>query len=1119
MAGSIEGIIPSTILSAIPDRNPEPPDPLKLWRRRTQRANASATIGRSPIMFQTHLDTGSVRHSYINEDLAAALRLPRTQLEHPANVTLPDGTPMEFHSVCMAVPLHIYHHDSVVYANLLPLPNCPVDIIVGLDTLPPQTIGNILQEIFDEQDQSAMLASMVSDDHSDMPDEDDLQSFPEMSSVSSDDEVELPTCVATPELAAVVSEYPDLFPKRLRREEALVSKMRVEYEPLSESKRPKSRNGPVRLQPRLYNREIDRQLDIMLADEVIETTNAAEYSQVLLVRKADGSLRFCVDYRQVNERTVPQRWPVPNIHELIRNLQGNTVFGTLDLSQGYWQVALDREEDREKTAFITSRGMYRFRRVPFGLRNAPAHFQKVMADEVLRGLAPHICMVYVDDIIVFGKTMAEFVANLRTVFDRLRKHRISLKAAKCKLGLKEVEYCGHIVNGAGMRMSDGRKEAFRAIPLPPTITRLRSFLGVGNYFHPFIKNFATLAAPLFQLTAGNQKKQAPVQWTKEGEDAFFALRNAVADTPMLFHLVEDPNCKVHVFTDASATALGGMIAQEVDGNLRPICFLSRKFTASQRNYSTTDREMLAVWYVLKKARVLLAGRHFIVHCDHKALESLKESQSQRVERMRLGLQEFDYEVAYIRGEENIAADAMSRLDEGPMECLASIIAAEPQERGETTKAARWRILKNYHGGMFAHNGRDAMLAQLALDGYDWKGMREDISTFIAACPSCQLRKTPAALRGTTFSLDTNQPNGRWDADTIGPLKPDLLGYQFVLVVVDVYTRRVHLRALQSTKGKECSLHLEQLFCDFGCPAMFHSDNASQFVNQEVKELLAKWGVQEDHTASHNSLDNAIAERAILEVREKLGASIREMDPDSWSSQIPLTQWNLNQRPIPVLGGVSAADLTFGRLNSLGAPQVRARQMELQDAVMLHRNAEHLNKETARLESNRERDNKARERAASVLQPGTRVLVQNFERRKASTTHDLFCNPSTVVAVRGNKVDVTNEVTGRTTTQFIGHLKPTNSPTEDNITNSPSEETLTNDVKGSDQPIHLITRIVNHEPKSSRSLADFRKVEVEAAVGAKRRWFPLTTPGLASLDAVKRYARGSADFTKILESMK
>lgn len=264
----------------------------------------------------------------------------------------------------------------------------------------------------------------------------------------------------------------------------------------------------------------------------------------------------------------------------------------------------------------------------------------------------------------------------------------------------------------------------------------------------------------------------------------------------------------------------------------------------------------------------------------------------------------------------------------------------------------------------------------------------------------------------------------------------------------------------------------------------------------------------------------------MEVREKLGARIRELEPEAWSTDIPITQWNMNQRPISVLGGVSAADFLFGRLNSLNAPQVRAQQMELQDSVMLHRTAEHLQREAHRVEQNRDHDERARARAAATLHPGTRVLVQNTDRRKASVTHDLFANPSTVTEVNGNKVVVRNDTTGRFSTQFIGHLKIINSPREDDsVPQSPSEDgTMDTDVEGPDQPtaqqdIHLITRIVNHEPKSSRSLADYRQVEVEATVGSKRRWFPITTPGLADLDAVKRYARGSADFTRILESMK
>ena len=270
-----------------------------------------------------------------------------------------------------------------------------------------------------------------------------------------------------------------------------------------------------------------------------------------MVKKKDGALRFCVDFRQVNTATVKDAQPLPRIDDLLDSLQGARWFSTLDLKSGYWQVPI-READKQKTAFRTSGGrLFEFNKVPFGLTNAPATFSRLM-DRVLDGLAWSTCLYYLDDVIVFSTTWEEHLRRLRQVFQRLRDANLKLSPGKCHLAQGEVTYLGHRVNHEGLQPDPGLLSAIKDIPAPQTVTQVRSFLGLASYYRRFVKGFATIAAPLHALT----QKGTPFHWTSKCQEAFQTLKDSLTSSPTTaFPNFEAP---FRLYTDASSVGLGAI---------------------------------------------------------------------------------------------------------------------------------------------------------------------------------------------------------------------------------------------------------------------------------------------------------------------------------------------------------------------------------------------------------------------------------------------------------------------------------------------------------------------------------------------------------------------------------
>lgn len=413
--------------------------------------------------------------------------------------------------------------------------------------------------------------------------------------------------------------------------------------------------------PYVHKAEIQDQISKMLKQNIIRPSYSPWSSPIWIVpKKADASgkrkWRLVVDYRKLNDKTIDDRYPLPNITEILDKLGRCMYFTTLDLASGFHQVEVARQ-DIKKTAFNVENGHYEFTRMPFGLKNAPATFQRVM-DNVLQELQNKICLVYMDDIIVYSTSLIEHTQNLKQVFDALRKANLKIQMDKSQFFKKEVTFLGHIVTQQGIKPNPEKIAAVQRFSIPKTPKQIKEFLGILGYYRKFIKDFSKLTKPMTSKLKKNEK--IDINDPKYVE-CFNICKDILTTEPILAY--PDFSKQFILTTDASKYAIGAVLSQIQNGSEHPICYASRTLNDHEINYSTIEQELLAIVFGTKYFRPYLFGRKFKIVTDHKPLNwimSLKEPNSKLV-RWRLKLEEFDYTIEHKAGKMNGNADALSRL--------------------------------------------------------------------------------------------------------------------------------------------------------------------------------------------------------------------------------------------------------------------------------------------------------------------------------------------------------------------------------------------------------------------------------------------------------------------------
>lgn len=604
----------------------------------------------------------------------------------------------------------------------------------------------------------------------------------------------------------------------------------------------------------------------MLTQGIIQPSNSPFSSPVLLVKKKDGSWRFCTDYRALNTITVKDSFPIPTVDELLDELYGAQYFSKLDLRSGYHQI-LVKPEDRFKTAFRTHQGLYEWLVMPFGLSNAPATFQSLM-NHVFQAQLRKSVLVFFDDILIYSPSWSAHLSHLEEVLQLMRSHSLFAKMSKCCFGFTEVDYLGHTISNKGVQMDKSKIQAVLDWLPPTNLKQLRGFLGLSGYYRRFVRHYATIAAPLTELL----KKDA-FQWTSQATDAFQALKHAITVAPVL--ALPDFTKPFILETDASGTGIGAILSQDK----HPIAYFSKKLNPLMQKKSAYVRELYVVTEAMAKFRHYLLGNHFIIRTDQKSLKALTDQNIQTPEQQKwlhkfLG---FDFSIEYKPGKDNTAADALSRSFfalSGPINPLLPLITVAVNEdphfstikqqcmQGTYTEPffhvqqgiLFWKnrvmvpprphliqaILEEFHSSMLGGHAGIARTKARITSQFTWPSMTKDIRRFVSQCLVCQQAKSStSAPAGLLQPLPI--PAQVWEdlsMDFIIGL-PHSNGFTVIMVVVDRLSKYSHFTPLKAdfTSLKVAESFLHNVVKLHGFPRSLVSDRDKVFTSAFWQQLF------------------------------------------------------------------------------------------------------------------------------------------------------------------------------------------------------------------------------------------------------------------------------------------
>jgi hypothetical protein len=760
----------------------------------------------------------------------------------------------------------------------------------------------------------------------------------------------------------VVQEYRDVFPEALPA--GLPPSREVDHKiELIPGSTPPSR--PTMRMSNAELLELKSQLEELTRSGFIQPSKSPFGAPVLFVKKKDGTMRMCIDYRALNNITIKNSYPLPLVDELFDRLHGAKYFSKIDLRSGYHQIRIVTE-DVPKTAFRTRYGHFEFLVLPFGLTNAPATFMHLM-HQTFRDHLDEFVIVFLDDILIYSKSLSEHEQHVREVLGILREKKLFAKESKCELFKEEVEFLGHHVGGSGIRMMESKVKAIQEWPTPTKATHVRSFIGTAGYYRKFIRDFSKITSPLTDLTKDN----VPFQWTSMHEEAFRKLKSMMVEAPIL--ILPDPSLPYVVNTDASGYAIGAVLQQDQGRGLQPIAFLSKKMLDAETRYPVHEQELLAIIHSLGTWRHYLHGSKFkiVVKTDHKSLQHLKTQPvlSSRQSRWLDTIAEFNFDIEYIEGKTNVVADGLSRrhdlqsVVQNSSETTAAVVPSrritamtalhadifEASQRDAEYKrllkkkshelkkldltvaggllfhkkdrlyipndaSLRTRLLHECHDAPTSgHLGKDKTIDQVKRKFY-WPRMDDEIHKYVTSCDSCQ-RNKPSNQSKIGLLQPLPIPDRPWQQvslDLITQLPKSSAGNDAIVVFVDKLTKMVHYVATTTnvTAPQLSQLFMREVCRLHGVPESILSDRDPRFTAHFWRALWAQLGTKLAMSTAYHPQTDGQTERANRTLEEMLRnyVSWRQTDWDQHLSALEMAYNNAKQAST----GFSPYYLNYGR---------------------------------------------------------------------------------------------------------------------------------------------------------------------------------------------------------------
>ena len=744
--------------------------------------------------------------------------------------------------------------------------------------------------------------------------------------------------------------------------------------------------------PFVLKKKVETELDRLQELGIISPVQYSKWAApVVPVIKQDGSVRLCGDFKvTINQVLRVESYPLPRVDELFANLAKGKYFSKLDLSQAYLQLPL-APKSREFVTINTSKGLFQYNRLPFGVSSAPAIFQRCM-ETLLQGCQG--VSVYLDDILITGATLEEHIQNVEIVLSKLKEAGLRLKRDKCSFLQSKIEYLGHVIDAEGLHPSQEKINAIKHAPRPKNVSQLKSFLGMINYYSRFLPNLSAELAALYELL----HKYHKWSWSKRQEQAFQAAKNALQSEAVLIHY--DPSLPMVLACDASPYGIGAVLSHITeDGVDRPIAYASRTLTAAEKNYAQIEKEGLAIVFGTKKFHNYLYGRPFYIESDHQPLsflfnesKTIPQMASGRIQRWALTLSAYQYSIRYKPGAKLSNADALSRLPR-PVTTSSDMIPGDiihlvNHLSGTSVNVEcikRWtrndRVLTkvyNYVMKGWPENDKDPelqpyRLRKLELSVIDgcllwgsrvivpprgqkqvldelheahtgsckmkalarsylwWPKLDYDIEKKVRECLRCQQNRpspSPAPVHSWEWP---EQPWSRVHIDFAGPF----MGCMF-MVLVDAHSKWLECHIMSSITANKTIEKLRMIFSAHGLPKKIVSDNGPTFTSHEFKQFVEKNGIKHVTSAPYHPATNGLAERAVQTVKQGLksieGVSIQEK----------LSKLLFTYRLTPhSTTGVAPAEMLFSRrprsrLDML-LPDIKERVKQKQEIQMQARN--------------------------------------------------------------------------------------------------------------------------------------------------------------------------------------